>query len=248
MQEVNSTYREIFDSGDYISEAYVVINGVTYQQSKLYSMCTRKKLFKEKKPMFGNAIAGEIEISMEDPEREIPRGASIKPYFRLRSGNKVSPWYQKGEFFINTREADDETGRLEIYGYDALRKAERDYPSSTLSWTATSPNAYAVVKEIVAHMFGVSYSTVNGRPTNYIEQDTITKLQAATHIIGFPAQYTMREVLESIATMYGGNFIMSDTGKLSLVGFVDMLEETFYLITENGRRITFGGTRILLRA
>ena len=48
MQEVNSTYREIFDSGDYISEAYVVINGVTYQQSKLYSMCTRKKLFKEK--------------------------------------------------------------------------------------------------------------------------------------------------------------------------------------------------------
>ena len=97
-------------------------------------------------------------------------------------------------------------------------------------------------------MFGVSYSTVNGRPTNYIEQDTITKLQAATHIIGFPAQYTMREVLESIATMYGGNFIMSDTGKLSLVGFVDMLEETFYLITENGRRITFGGTRILLRA
>lgn len=247
MQEVNSTYTEIFDSGDYVSEVYVKIDGTSYQQSKIYSMTTRKKMFKENKPMIGCAIAGEIEVSMDDPGTEFSRGAEIIPYFRLRSGNKVSPWYQKGRYFINSREIDDDTGRMEIFGYDALRKAERAYPSSTLTWSASSPNAYTVVKEIVAHMYGVSYSTVNSNPLKYIESDTITKLSAVSHIIGFPAQYTMREVLESIAAIYGGNFIMSDTGKLSLVGFVDVLEETFYLITETGRRITFGGTRILLR-
>jgi len=248
MQTVNSTYTEIFDSGNYVTEVYVKIDNVSYQQSHIYSMVTRKKMFKENKPMLGCAITGEIEISLADPGREFSRGATIEPYFRLRSGNQVSPWYQKGRYYINNREIDDETGRMEIYGYDALRKAERAYPSSTLSWTANSPNAYTVVKEIVAHMFGVSYSAVNGTPSNYIEQETINKISAVSHIIGFPAQYTMRETLESIATIYGGNFIMSDKGKLSLVGFVDMLEETFYLITETGRRITFGGTRILLRA
>lgn len=248
MQTVNSTYTEIFDSGNYVTEVRVRIDGTIYQQSSIYSMVTRKKMFKENKPMLGCAITGEIELSMENPGVEFSRGAPIEPFFRLRSGNKVSDWYQKGRYFINNREIDDETGRIEIYGYDALRKAERAYPSSTLSWTATSPNAYTVVKEIVAHMFGVSYSTVNSRPSNYIEQATIDKINAVSHIIGFPAQYTMRETLESIATIYGGNFVMSDAGKLSLVGFVDILEETFYLITETGRRITFGGTRILLRA
>lgn len=247
MQQTDATYREIYESGDYVSDVRVVIDGVTYEQSKIYSMVTRKKLFKDKKPTLGCAIAGEVEISLDDPGRTFSRMASIKPYFRIKNATKTSQWYQKGQYYINTREIDQDTGRIEIHGYDILRNAEKSYPSSVLTWDETHPDSYSVVKEIMAHLNGVSVSTVNNSPSNYIEQDTINKLQAVTRLVNFPAQYSMREVLESIATVYGGNFVISDTGKLSLVGFVSMLEETFYLVTETGIRITFGGTRILLR-
>ena len=248
MQQTNATYREIYESGDYVSDVRVVIDGITYEQNKIYSMVTRKKLFKDKKPKLGCAIAGEIEISLDDPARMFSRMASIKPYFRIKNATKVSPWYQKGQFYINTRDIDQDTGRVEIHGYDILRNAEKTYPSSVLAWDATHPDAYSVVKEIMAHLNGVSYNTVNNNPSAYIEQDTISKLTAIARLVNFPAQYSMREVLESIAAMYGGNFVMSDTGKLSLVGFVSVREDTFYLVTETGIRITFGGTRILLRS
>lgn len=245
MQTTDANYKELFDSGDYIAEAKVVIDGITYEQNKLYNMSVHRKMFKENKPMIGCAVSGEIELSVDDPGRVFSRQAKIVPYYRLRNKTKVSSWIQKGTYYIDTRDIDEETGRIDIHGYDALRLAERVYPSSTLTWSATSPTAFDVMKEIMTFLTGAT--DVNSNPSRYIEQETIDKINATRHIIGFPAQYTMREVLESIAAIYGGNFIMSDNGKLKLVSFVGAYEETFYLITETGRRITFGGTRILLR-
>jgi hypothetical protein len=61
-----------------------------------------------------------------------------------------------------------------------------------------------------------------------------------------PFGYTMREMLGYIASAYGGNFIISDDRKLLLVPLGGLRSETYYLVTEGGNPITFGGDRILV--
>ena len=64
--------------------------------------------------------------------------------------------------------------------------------------------------------------------------------------IGLPVGYSMREVLSNIASMYGGNWIMTFEGKLRLVTLTELPEETYYLLEEHFDAITFGGDRILV--
>lgn len=233
MQTAPYNYEKIYSEGDYTVEYQVQIDGVYYSQDTIWSMKTSRKLFTESTPMIGNAMVGQIDLTITNPGVTFARRAKIKPYIRLRSRKKtslVSGWVQKGEFFVDTRPSDEEDGirTIEIQGYDAMRKANRKYPSSTLRWSDTSPTARQVVQEI-ASFIGVS-----------VDSETTAMLNANPYVIGFPAQYTMAEVLGSIAAMYGGNFCISDTGKLLLVGLMDLPEETYYLVDEDGDCITFG--------
>lgn len=233
MQTAPYNYEKIYNEGDYTVEYQVQIDGVYYSQDTIWSMKTSRKLFTESTPMIGNAMVGQIDLTITNPGVTFARRAKIKPYIRLRSRKKtslVSGWVQKGEFFVDTRPSDEEDGirTIEIQGYDAMRKANQKYPSSTLRWSDTSPTARQVVQEI-ASFIGVS-----------VDSETTAMLNANPYVIGFPAQYTMAEVLGSIAAMYGGNFCISDTGKLLLVGLMDLPEETYYLVDEDGDCITFG--------
>lgn len=240
MRDVGGSFQDILESGDYTIETRVVINGTTYGEEVIWSMSSKRGLFKEDKPMVGCAVAGEIELTMDYPGVEFPKMASIKPYIRLKQQRTgyvySSQWIQKGEFFIDSRKYNEDSDTLYIHGFDAMRKTQASYPSSTYTWNSYGPNAYQVVLEIANHI-GVR-----------LDQRTIDKLYSRDYVIGFPAQYSMHEVLESIAAEYGGNFCMSDEGRLLLVGFKDFPVESFYLVTENGDYITFGGTRILLRS
>jgi len=247
MQSAPANYNSIYAEGDYDTEYKVNIDGTDYDQSLIWSMKTSRALFTQNTPMIGNAMVGQIDLTITKPDVEIPRMAKIKPYIRLYSRKRriYSGWLQKGEFFIDTRPLDESDGinTIDIQGYDAMRKANQKYPSSTLTWSASSPTALSVVYEIAGHIFGVERT----QAYRYVDTETQNKLMRYSRVIGFPAQYTMAEVLGSIAAMYGGNFIISDIGQLKLVGLMDLPTETYYLINEKGNYITFGGTRILLR-
>lgn len=247
---------------NYSVETKVVINGVEYGESVLESLKTSKTAIDTESPSIGHALAGQIELSMLDPDVTIPKGAAIQPYIRLfadtmkHSGSAIagiaisgqvkagtatmvrtySGWLQKGLYYISTRELDEETGILTIHGYDVMRKADAVYSVSALTWSDASPNARAVVDEI-ASALGIS---LDERTKTAIPSNT-------TYIVSFPSDYTYREVLSSIAAMYGGNFCISDEGKLYYVGLTDIPTETYYLTTQTGDYITFGGTRILLQ-
>ena len=229
-------YDAIIDSGNYFSEVKVSINGVEYGEDSLISVQTSKVLFGDNNPTFGTAISADITVEMMYPTEIIPRMAEVIPSVRISNGNLVSGWIQKGVFRIDTRELVNGTNTLRIHGYDDMMKADQDYPSSTLTWSNTSPRERAVLDEI-ASAIGV-------------ELDDRTKAVfpvGAGYIVSFPAQYTMREVLCSIGAMHAGSFCMSEDGKLLFIGITDLPEETNYLITMSGSYITFGGTRILLR-
>lgn len=233
MQTAPSNYEQIYNEGDFRVEYQVQIDGVTYDQNMIWSLKTIRRLFSENTPMIGGVMVGQIDLTLTNPDVAFAKRARIRPYIRLRSRKNtslVSGWVQKGEFFVDTRPVDEEDGinTIEIQGFDAMRKANQKYPSSTLSWSDTSPTSVQVVREI-ASFIGVS-----------IDPATVTKLESNPYVIAFPAQYTMAEVLGSIAAMYGGNFCISDTGKLVLIGLMDLPEETYYLVDEDGDCITFG--------
>ena len=252
MQAAPSNYTSIYEEGDFDKHYKVNIDGVDYGESYIWSMKTDRALIGDNTPLIGNALVGQIDLTITNPGVTFSRMAKIKPYVRLYSRPRriYSGWLQKGEFYIDTRPADEADGiaTIDIQGYDLMRKANQKYPSSTLTWSANSPSAYDVVLEIASHMFDVSLSTVRSYPTRYIESETVSKLRETQHIVSFPAQFTMVECLGSIAAMYIGNFAMSDSGKLLLAGYMDLPECTNLLVDERGRYITFGGHRIKLRA
>lgn len=204
-----------------------------YDESLLISMSTNARVFGGDTPTVGDCVSGEIDIEMHKPYGDIPKQARMVPYVRLTDGTRVSEWIQKGVFYIDTRTKKEDGSSIEkivIHGYDDMMKAERDYPSSNLSWPAKDID---VVREIASFM-GVS---VDGRTVG---------LMTRGYKVQYPSEHSCREVLGFIAAMYAGCFIMSDLGELRLIPLNGIPKETSYLISTDGFSITFGGVRILV--
>ena len=202
-----------------------------FRESAIISMSTQKNIFPGSNPTVGNCIAGQITVEMMKPKGDIPRRARLAPYVRLTNGKEHSEWLQKGVFFIDHREySGDENERMTVYGYDHIILAEEEFPSSTHTW----PRKDIDVVRDIANEIGTS-----------IDRRTV-QIMNKGYKINYPAGYSMREVLENIAAMYAGSFIMSDTGELLLVTMFGIPRETSYLIDNVGFVVTFGGDRILV--
>ena len=202
-----------------------------FRESSIISMSTQKTIFSDSNPTVGNCIAGQITVEMIKPKGDIPRRARLAPYVRLTNGKEHSEWIQKGVFFIDHREySGDENERMVINGYDHIILTEDEFPSSTHEWPRTDID---VVRDIASEI-GTD-----------LDSRTV-KIMNKGYKINYPAGYSMREVLENIAAMYAGSFIMSDTGELLLVTMFGIPKETSYLIDNVGFAITFGGDRILV--
>ena len=68
---------------------------------------------------------------------------------------------------------------------------------------------------------------------------------SSKYFIDYPANdYTVRNELEFIAAAHGGNFVMTESGKLRLVPLLSAPEETNYLVNERGAVILIGGVAI----
>lgn len=240
MQSTTQLYQAILATPGHFFETKLVIAGVTYDKSTLIELSTSLDMFSGT-PEIGHAIAGQISVKMLAPAAEIPVMAQLKPYVRVCTATQHSEWLQQGVFYIDTRETTkNEVGEnvLELHGYDAMLKAEADYPSTTHSWPYSDKNT---VKEIAKAMgLQASISATSG-----IDPRTLTLMNKGYQIPA-PIGYSMREVLGNIAAMYAGNWIMNYEGKLRLVTLTELPEETNYLIDETYSAITFGGDKILV--
>lgn len=230
-----TNFDTIVGAGDYSVETKLVINDVDYTESEIFSVRTNRQLFTSQNPTVGNAVVGRLDAVIKLPNVEIPKAASIKPYIRVFNSTLTSDWLQKGVFYFYQRWIDDDSGTMTIVAFDAMFRGNQVYPSSALTWDDSHPYAWQVFSEILGFM--------DLTP----DPDTLLKIKSANYVMQFPAQYTMRDVLGSIAAMYGGNFVITNEGLVRLVGFADLPGETYYLVTNAGSPITFGGTRILLR-
>ena len=258
MQETSSLYKRLLaDPGHWkeyslvIGESGVLVDGFSnritfggtaiivsttsadsgFRESAIIKMSTQKSIFSDSNPTVGNCIAGQITVEMKKPKGNIPRRARLAPYVRLTNGKEHSEWLQKGVFFIDHREySGDENERMTVYGYDHIILTEDEFPSSTHTWPRKDID---VVRDIAIEI-GTS-----------LDRRTV-QIMNKGYEINYPAGYSMREVLENIAAMYAGSFIMSDKGELLLVTMFGIPIDTSYLIDNVGFAVTFGGDRILV--
>lgn len=204
-----------------------------YQESQIWECKTSTQLFSTI-PSIGNAIAGEIDVTLTRPAAEIPRMAMIKPYYRVTDGVERSEWVQKGQYFIDTREYSAETNNLNVmhlHGYDAMLMTEMDYPSDNQH---DYPLLDITMVEHIASAIGVN-----------IDERTY-EIMTKGYRFDLPIGYSSREVLGMIASAYAGNFIMTDIGELRLVTMNSLPPETSLLIDNYGYYIVFGDDRILV--
>ena len=225
----------IVHSGNYSVETKLVINNTDYLEGQIYSVKTTRQMFTSQNPTVGNAVVGRLDATITLPMATIPLAAEIKPYIRVFNNTLASGWLQKGVFYFYQRWIDEDSETMKIVAFDAMFRGNQSYPSSALEWDDTHPYAWQVVDEILEFMDVTA------------EADTLTLLRASNYIVQFPAQYSLRDVLGSIAAMYGGNFIITNEGLMRFVAFADLAGETYYLVTNDGSPITFGGMRILIR-
>lgn len=234
MHSVSDLYLTLLANRNHRVETKLSIAGVEYSQEDIVKNSLRVYGGLYSTFGIGNCSARQIDFEIY-PKGAIPRQAKIEVFARLRLGEQVSEWIPKGVFFFSTRKTDRITGILSVHGYDAMLKAEETWLDSSYD-TETWPMPAATAVADIAQRMGVAV-------------DSRTVLDAS-----FPMQYpvdddgdmTMREALSRIAVANAGNWVITDEGKLLLVGLNSMPEETHNLVDEGGSAITFGGVRILI--
>ena len=157
----------------------------------------------------GNVSSATLKISLK-PKGTIPDMARVDVYFRLKTMMQAtSPWMPKGQFFIDVRSKDIK-GILTLECFDAMLKANYTFMESG-SWTSTT--ALATV-QMIATDIGV---TIESGTLALLTNDP--KPVPIVPVIGENGT-TGREMLEAIAAIYGGNFIIDELGQLKLVQLV----------------------------
>ena len=228
MQETSELYKHIL-TGPHRFETRVTIDGNTLTEDKILA-CTRdRKGFMGNLPSIGGALAATLELKVIKPSFSIPKMATITVQIRVVNDGQQSEWLNAGTYFIDQRETTDGEGdadNLTIIAYDAMLKAEADYPDTNHDW----PYRDTLVVAEIAQEIGV---TVDPRVATYLTTGDLVEL---------PASYTMRETLEHIASANAGNFFITNDNTLMFAPLygLDYVEQGSYLADENGNALMFG--------
>ena len=213
MQSTSETYNALISSPNHWFETRLFIGASNsspspvnaFDENHLLSVEIVRRVFSNGKPEIGCCVAGEINVEMIYNENiTIPRMAKIVPYTRVTDGELASEWLQKGVFYVDTRERTantDDLSILTIHGYDDMLKAGKPFDVSEGSW----PRTDVTVVQNIASAMGVS-----------VLPATLARINRG-YSIPNPKNYTYREALGFIASMYAGNFIMDDLGRLKLI-------------------------------
>lgn len=223
-QQTSSLWKALLRDRNTEKEYAFNINGVWYGPEAEASHSVDAKLFEAFG--IGNAMSASLSLSLY--AEEIPRGAVIKRYVRLVNGSRSSEWLPKGEFFVNRRVSED--GFWTVEAYDAMLKAD-------IAWTPRPGFTFPCTMEAAARDIALSMG---------VELDERNVYLPYTMDAYPEGEYMRRDALRDIAAAHGGNWFISDQGKLRLIPLISFPAETGYLVTEHGDSILFGGTRILL--
>lgn len=237
MQTTSTLYKQLLAAEHEVRYRVLMDpNNTEYGMGRLISIQTSNQLFEDGSPNVGNAIAGQLDLKLTGFIKEPPKLGKIKIQSQLYSDDQASEWITNGVYFIDTREKDAVTGEITIQGYDAMRKGDQDiYKDGTYyeEWPKTDIEAVNFIAE--------SYlgCTVDERTTELLTRG---------YEIPFPGYgseaITARGLLQYIAGINGGNFIISPRGELRFIPLNHIPPKPGSLVDTNGDYIVFGRYRI----
>lgn len=242
MLTTSAVYKQIMRSGEYHIEWKALIGGTEYLSDSLISCRTQKEVIGSSENLIGNCVCGQIDISLLRPSISPAKMAEIQIFIRLVSDtgdDAVSEWLKKGIYYISSRKEDTEEDGIDvlyIHGYDAMLKTEQ--PACSNGDQGYWPKIDIDALEYIADQIGV---TLDSRTESIINRN---------YIIPYPGYgedgYSLRELLGFIASMYAGNAIITDEGKLRIICLNTLPEETDLLSDEYGDPIIFGSDAIIV--
>ena len=234
MQEVSARYKELL-TGSHTKESRLLVDGTAYGESTIIkgSLKTAIALFAGDTPAVGGAVGGEISVQLLGVlSSSVARMAELRPQVRLvGASGDPSEWVAQGVYNVDKRSYNKQTGVLTLHGYDKMLATEQWYTGA-----ADASTDITIVNRICSQV-GITLDS---------ETATFFSTQGKSYVIAAPTDYTCRELLQTIAGCYGGNWMMTAVGKLRLVLLDSIPAETNYLVDGVGNAITFGGDRILV--
>ena len=234
MQTTSAHYQELL-ALPHEKESRLLVDGVAYAAPKLVkdSLQTVGALFSDTTPAVGGAVAGEISVQLLGVlSSSVARMAELRPQVRLvGDSGEPSEWIAQGVYNVDKRSYNKQTGVLTLHGYDKMLATEQWYTGASDASTDIT-----IVNRICTQV-GITLDS---------ETATFFSTQGRSYVIASPTDYTCRELLQTIAGCYGGNWMMTAAGKLRLVLLDSIPAETNYLVDGVGNAITFGGDRILV--
>lgn len=232
MQTTSALYQELL-ALPHTEESRLLIDGTAYGTPKLVegSLKTEGSLFSGTTPSVGGAVAGEVSAELLGvASGSVARMAKLQPQVRLVGADgRASEWIAQGVYNVDKRSYNKQTGVLTLHGYDKMLATEQWY-------TGTDKVDINIVNRVCTQV-GIT-----------LDDETAAFFAASgrSYVIPSPTDYTCRELLQTIAGCYGGNWCMTPVGELRLVLLKLTAEETSYLVDGAGSAITFGGDRILV--
>lgn len=232
MQTTSALYQELL-ALPHSEESRLLIDGAAYGTPDLAegSLKTEGSLFSGTTPAVGGAVAGEVSVELLGvASGSVARMAKLQPQVRLVGADgRTSEWIAQGVYNVDKRSYNKQTGVLTLHGYDKMLATEQWY-------TGTDAVDVDIVNQICTQV-GIT-----------LDDETAAFFAASgrSYVIPSPTDYTCRELLQTIAGCYGGNWCMTPVGELRLVLLKLTAAETSYLVDGVGSAITFGGDRILV--
>ncbi|MBR2132909.1 MAG: hypothetical protein IJ955_10335 [Oscillospiraceae bacterium] len=233
MQETSELYQQLLCTPGHYKEIALEVAGELYLEDRISFLSTYSKLFSGDQPKTGCAVARELRATLRNPGT-ISETARLVPMFRLRYADMASEWIRKGIYYIYTRSVNTKGNTVSIFAFDAMLHADQVWvPRQSL----TFPMSMRAAVEEMAQLMSVD-------PDCPIELDNPDDISVA-RVVDYPANdWTCRNILQFIAAAHGGNFVVTDLGKLRLCRLGDCPPETFDLVDSYGRAIVVGGVRI----
>lgn len=201
MQATVTNWDTLF-SASHRTEYKFVINGVDYLASDLQGIPVITKPLLDV-PTIGRVCSATLSLVVRPkPNVSIPKAATVNAYCRLTNDIIATPWVEQGKFFVSSRTV---KSNITLSCRDAMIKTGQTYLDKT---ALEFPKSQLTVLNEILSLMGVtldSRTTIKTGPEYMVEDISDDTL--------------MSEVLANIAACNGGNWVMTEQGKLRLIPF-----------------------------
>lgn len=200
MRHRSKKWVKIASRGEFDMEARAYINGKRY--TEISAPLIDRSVITEPLSV-GNCATATLQLSVLTDDY-IPPGSKIEIRAKIYNQKLKSEWMSFGTFYIDNRDTSYD-GLVSLTCYDAMKKADQPYVADDNYNTVDWPKAMRDVVLDIVQRIGVK-----------LDPRTAIKI-ANEYQCDFPKDLTMREVLEGIAAVHGGNWIITEDNALRLV-------------------------------